>query len=164
MTAGRSNLSGNPAVASACLALLLITLPALAQAPAARRPDTVDKICGKFAQDVGKTKEKKGETVPKTRNLPRTKLELFRADDSGQCCDGLTRIGGTRTGMTSEFEFKEQLEPGMYWLAFHPGDHNFTILIKYDPNKKPADTKCSGITYVLEDNGYVWISRPGDTE
>jgi hypothetical protein len=164
MTAGSSNLSGNPAIALACFALFLLTVPSLAQAPAGRKPDTVDKICGKFAQDVGKTKEKKGETVPKTRNLPRTKLELFKADDSGQCCDGLKRIGGTRTGLLSEFEFKEPLEPGLYWLAFHPGDHNFTILIKYDPNKKPPDGKCSDITYVLEDNGYVWISRPGDTD
>jgi hypothetical protein len=164
MKASWSGLRGNRAVVLACFALLMITIPALAQAPAARRPDTVDKICGKFAQDVGKMKEKKGETVPKTRNLPRTKLELFKADDSGQCCDGLTRVGGTRTGMLSEFEFKQTIEPGMYWLAFHPGDHNFTILIKYDPNKKPADGKCSDITYVLEDNGYVWISRPGDTD
>jgi hypothetical protein len=164
MSAAGRNLTGNRAVASACFALLLMAVPALAQAPAMRKPDTVDKICGKFAQDVGKTREKKGETVPKTRNLPRTKLELFKADDSGQCCDGLKRIGGTRTGMLSEFEFKEAIEPGMYWLAFHPGDHNFTILIKYHPSKKPPDGKCSDILYVLEDNGYVWISRPGDTD
>jgi hypothetical protein len=164
MTALKGNPSKRPIAAFACLTLLLIVAPALAQAPAALKPDTVDKICGKFAQDVGKTKEKKGETVPKTRNLPRTKLELFKADDSGQCCDGLKRIGGTRTGMLSEFEFKETLEPGLYWLAFHPGDHNFIILIKYDPSHKPADGKCSEITYVLEDNGYVWISRPGDSE
>jgi hypothetical protein len=164
MTVSGGNFSGNRALAAAWFTLLAIVVPALAQTPAARRPDTVDKICGKFAQDVGKTKEKKGETVPKTRNLPRTKLELFKADDSGQCCDGLTRVGGTRTGLLSEFEFKQPIEPGMYWLAFHPGDHNFTILIKYDPNKKPPDGKCSDTTYVLEDNGYVWISRPGDTD
>jgi hypothetical protein len=147
MTVSGGNFSGNRALAAAWFTLLAIVVPALAQAP-----------------DVGKTKEKKGETVPKTRNLPRTKLELFKADDSGQCCDGLTRVGGTRTGLLSEFEFKQPIEPGMYWLAFHPGDHNFTILIKYDPNKKPPDGKCSDTTYVLEDNGYVWISRPGDTD
>jgi hypothetical protein len=164
MTVGRSSISVNSAVASVCFALLAIAAPSFAQAPAGRKPDVVDKICGKFAQDEGKTKEKHGDEVPKTRNLPRTKLELFKADDSGRCCEGLIRAGETRTGLTSEFDFKQQLEPGMYWLAFHPGDHNFTILIKYDPNKKPADTKCSGITYVLEDNGYVWISRPSNTE
>jgi len=164
MIASSSNRSGNPAVASLCFALLGIAAPSFAQAPAASKADVVDKVCGKFAQDVGKTKEKHGDEVPKTRNLPRTKLELFKADDSGRCCEGLIRVGETRTGFASEFEFKQQLEPGMYWLAFHPGDHNFTILIKYDPQKKPADTKCSGITYVLEDNGYVWISRPSDTE
>jgi hypothetical protein len=155
------------------LGLLLIlvyssALPAQESTSSANRrfrTDTVDRVCGRLVQSEGEEKENsKGKTVEKNRSLSRIHVDLYKAGDSRECCEGLSKLDSTRTGFTGEFQFKVDPAPGLYWLAFHPGDHNFTISIQYDPSAKQAAKKCSELLYILEGSGDIHLLRKNGSE
>ena len=127
--------------------------------------DQVDRLCGRLVQSQGERKEDaNGKVVEKNRSLARIPVDLYKAEDSGDCCDGLTKLGSARTGLTGEFQFKTDAAPGKYWLAFHPGGHTYTILIQYDPAGKLTTKKCSELMYMLEDSGEIDLLRKNSSE
>ena len=129
------------------------------------RVDTVDRICGRLVQSEGDEKENsKGKRVEKNRSLARIRVDLYKGGDSSDCCEGLTKLDSARTGFTGEFQFKTKPGPGQYWLAFHPGDHNFTIPIQYEATAKQAAAKCSELLYVLEGSGDIHLLRKNGSE
>jgi hypothetical protein len=127
--------------------------------------DQVDRLCGRLVQSQGERKEDaNGKVVEKNRSLARIPVDLYKASDSPDCCDGLTKLGSARTGLTGEFQFKMDVSPGKYWLAFHPGGHTYTILIQYDPAGKLTTKKCSELMYMLEDSGEIDLLRKNSSE
>jgi hypothetical protein len=129
------------------------------------RVDIVDRICGRLVQDEGAEKENsKGPTIEKNRSLSRVRVDLFKASNSRECCEGLAKLDSARTGLTGEFQFKAEPGPGLYWLAFHPGDHLFTISIQYDTAAKQGTKKCSELLYVLEGSGDIHLFRKNGSE
>jgi hypothetical protein len=122
--------------------------------------DKVDRVCGRLVESEGESKGK----VEKTRSLARISVDLYKADGSSQCCEGLSKIASARTGLTGEFQFKTDVPSGSYWFAFHPGDHTFTILIQYDAAAKQSTKKCSELLYVLEGSGDIHLLRKNGSE
>jgi hypothetical protein len=123
--------------------------------------DKVDRLCGRLVESDGVSK---GTGEEKTRSLARISVELFKAGDASQCCDGLSKVASARTGLTGEFQFKADLTPGSYWLAFHPGGHNFTILVQYEATAKQVTKKCSELLYILEGSGDVHLLRKNGSD
>ena len=149
------------------LALPLTMQPQESSSKHAEKPsvDQVDRVCGRFVQSQGERKtDSDGRTTEKNRSLARIPVDLYKAADSGDCCDGLSKLGSARTGLTGEFQFKMDVAPGMYWLAFHPGGHTYTILIQYDPAGKLTTKKCSELLYMLEDSGEVYLLSKNSSE
>jgi hypothetical protein len=129
------------------------------------RVDIVDHICGRLVQSEGTEKENsKGQTVEKNRSLPRVRVDLFKAGDSRDCCEGSSKLDHARTGLSGEFQFKVEPGPGLYWLVFHPGDHTFTISVQYDTTAKQVTKKCSELLYVLEGSGDIHLLRKDGSE
>jgi hypothetical protein len=149
------------------LAVPLIMQPQESSSKREERPSTdqVDRLCGRLVQSQGERKEDaNGHIVEKNRSLARIPVNLYKAADSGDCCDGLSKLGSARTGLTGEFQFKTDVSPGKYWLAFHPGGHTYTILIQYDPAGKLTTKKCSELMYMLEDTGEIDLLRKNSSE
>ena len=127
--------------------------------------DQVDRVCGRLVQSQGERKQAAdGRITEKNRSLARIPVELYKVGDSPDCCEGLTRLGSGRTGLTGEFQIKADVAPGMYWLAFHPGGHTYTIQIQYDPAAKLTSKKCSELMYMLEDSGEINLIRKNSSE
>jgi hypothetical protein len=139
------------------LLLALAAIPLSLGAGQDKVPYDAERICGRLVHNRI-VPEKDGRSfTEQTKAFPTVSVRLYFADGSIKCCEQLRLVSETKTSNSGHFEFKDKkLSPGLYWVVFRSGDHDYEFLVRYAPSKA-LQTKCSDVNYQVRDDGTTGI-------
>jgi len=138
----------------ALAALFLLATNCAAQAGDAKHIPVVEKFCGRLIRA-----EEGTDTPSKKQVLVGNNIRLYRADDSGQCCAGLSLVAQATTSRKGSFHLQpKKLASGLYWVAVEMQGQEYKLLVRYRTPEE-ADELCNRRNWSIDNEGMFAVSQ-----
>jgi hypothetical protein len=133
------------------VALLAATLSS--QAAEILSPPKLERICGKLDRvESVPTKNKRGISKEKKRDLARVPVALYEAREGQPCCEGIAPVATAKTDHWGDFEIRpKHAAGGLYWLQVEPDGHRYKMLVQYRP-KRNSNEMCTQKHWEIDEN------------
>ena len=134
--------------------VLLLATDCAAQTGDARHIPVVEKFCERLIRAAEGT-----DTPSKKQLLPGENIRLYRANDSGQCCGGLSLVAQATTNRKGSFHLQaKKLAAGLSWVIVELQGQEYKLLVRYRMPEEP-DELCDRRNWSIDADGSFAVSQ-----